>query len=61
MIFNFYLNDIRQVHHICPLMMSGESATVGTSSASARVLRKAGLGARGCHEPTINIRNIPQS
>ena len=65
LLYDFYSNDTRQVYHICPLMMSGESATVGTSSAS--VWRKAGVGARvcvecrGCHEPTIYIRNIPRS
>ena len=48
LLYDFYSNDTRQVYHICPLMMSGELTTVGTSSAS--VWRKAGVGARACVE-----------
>ena len=50
LLYDFYSNDIRQVYHICPLMMSGESATVGTSSAS--VWKKAGVGAR------VGVENV---
>ena len=28
LLYDFYSNDTRQVYHICPLMMSGEFATV---------------------------------
>ena len=41
LLYDFYSNDIRQVYHICPLMVSGESASVW---------RKAGVGARVCVE-----------
>ena len=46
LLYDFYSNDTRQVYHICPLMMSGESELLQQVS----VWRKAGVGARVCVE-----------